>query len=256
MTGTPQSLLKDLFSSPLRCSFQGSLTQSIIKSFAHLVWPEVCPVCGRTASPCCENCLRSAVSPLPAFCLKCGGPYGADCCSPSVPCYALSLHEGISRDILIDMKYRNVRSLGIRMGRLMGETFSSGSSRADLLVPVPLHLSGIREYNQAELLAEGISEVWKKEASDSILVWRSDLMPQVGKGGLSRHMMPKDAMSVKADLTGINIVLVDDVYTTGNTLRTALSAVESAGGTVSSVLLWSRRIPSAENEISWSDTGI
>jgi orotate phosphoribosyltransferase len=64
-------------------------------------------------------------------------------------------------------------------------------------------------------------------------------------------MMPPDAMEASKSLDGLSVVLVDDVYTTGNTMRTAISAVERAGGTVSSVLVWSRRVPSQENEASW-----
>ena len=205
----------------------------------------------------CDSCLRSAASPLPPFCAKCGAPFGAGCCSGSVPCCALSLHEGISRDILLELKYKNVRALGIPMGRLLGETFDS--VRADMLIPIPLHISGRREYNQSLLLAEGVSSVWGIPAEDGALIWRKNVGSQAGKTGHSRNMMPPDAMEASKSLDGLSVVLVDDVYTTGNTMRTAISAVERAGGTVSSVLVWSRRVPSQENEAAWkgivSETG-
>ena len=136
------------------------------------------------------------------------------------------------------------------MGRLMGETFKVPGT--DVLMPVPLHKSSKREYNQSALLAEGASLVLKVPVDLKALVWRKDLRPQVGRTGSARDMMPTDAMKVSGSLEGVSVVIVDDVYTTGNTLRAAMSAVEAAGGKVSYVLVWSRRIPSSENEAAWA----
>lgn len=136
------------------------------------------------------------------------------------------------------------------MGRLMGETFKVPD--IDVLIPVPLHKSSKREYNQSALLAQGTSLIWKTPVDANVLKWRKDLMPQVGRTSSARHMMPADAMKVSVSLEGTSIVIVDDVYTTGNTLRAAISAVEASGGKVSSVLVWSRRIPSPENEAAWA----
>lgn len=250
-TRTPQNYLKETSSSFSRCSFSKFLNDRFIHSLSHLLWPETCPVCGRIGLSCCESCMKSVIFPLAPFCVKCGGPFGLQCCSDSVSCYAASLHDGISRELLINLKYKNVRSLGIPMGKLIGVTFNKVPD-TDVLIPVPLHKSSKREYNQSTLLAEGISLVWKTPVDDKTLKWRKDLLPQVGRTSSARHMMPLDAMEVSGSLEGVSVVIVDDVYTTGNTLRAAMVAVEAAGGKVSSVLFWSRRIPSPENEAAWA----
>ena len=217
----------------------------------HFVWPQSCPVCGKIGVSCCDGCLRSAAAPLPPFCAKCGAPFGNECCCGSVLCNALSLHEGISRELLLDLKYKNIRSLGVPMGKLVGENFRK--TYADMLVPVPLHRSGRREYNQSLLLAKGISLIWNIPVKENVLYWRIEMGSQAGKKGISRNMMPSNAMEASKSLEGLSVVLVDDVYTTGNTMRTAISAVERAGGRVASALVWSRRIPSQENEAVWKD---
>ena len=247
---TPQNYIEEQPSTFSRCSFLKFLNDHFINSLSHFVWPEKCPVCGKIGLSCCESCMRSVVFPLAPFCAKCGGPYGLQCCSDPIPCNAASLHDGISRELLINLKYKNVRSLGIPMGRFMGETFKVPDT--DVLIPVPLHKSSKREYNQSALLAEGTSLIWKIPVDAKVLKWKKDLMPQVGRTSPARYMMPTDAMKVSCSLEGTSVVIVDDVYTTGNTLRAAMSAVEAAGGKVSSLLVWSRRIASAENEAAWA----
>jgi adenine/guanine phosphoribosyltransferase-like PRPP-binding protein len=102
-------------------------------------------------------------------------------------------------------------------------------------------------------LAEGISEIWGIPAEGKILFWRNDIFPQAGKKNSSRYMIPIDAMGSSKPLEGLSVALVDDVYTTGNTLRAAISAVERAAGKVSGALVWSRRVSSQENEAAWSN---
>ena len=122
-----------------------------------------------------------------------------------------------------------------------------------MLLPVPLHRSGRREYIQSLLLAKGISLMWSIPVKDDVLYWRIEMGSQTGKKRISRDMMPANAMEASKSLEGLSVGLVDDVYTTGNTMRTAISAVQRAGGRVASALVWSRRIPSQENEAAWQD---
>ena len=248
---TPKSGREYLSGAHSRCSLLKFPGFGVFETLSHFVWPQSCSVCGKIGVSCCDKCLRSAAAPLLPFCAKCGAPFGNECCSGSVLCNALSLHEGISRELLLDLKYRNVRSLGMPMGKLVGENFRK--TDADMLLPVPLHRSGRREYNQSLLLAKGISLMWNIPVKDDVLYWRIEIGSQAGKKGISRDMMPANAMEASKSLEGLSVVLVDDVYTTGNTMRTAISAVERAGGRVASALVWSRRIPSQENEAAWQD---
>lgn len=132
------------------------------------------------------------------------------------------------------LKYGSRRELGRLMGRAMGEFFPS--IRDALLVPIPLHAGSARTFNQSMELAKGMSEVWRTDVSDA-LEWRISRPSQVGLPSGERKDMPENAMGWKGHPAG-NVCIVDDVCTTGATLRCASSAVMMSGGTVAGVFAW------------------
>ena len=216
---------------------------------AHLIWPLTCPVCGRIGVSHCPECLASVFAPFPQFCLDCGGSYSAKCCHLSTPAYAASSHDGLPRQFLLNLKYRNIRDLGIPMGRLVASC--APLAKADIIVPIPLHIKSNREYNQAELLARGMGEILNLDIAADILCWDKELSRQTEKHGRERKSLPPNSFSVKRELNGLDIILVDDVYTTGGTARAAKEAVLKAGGNVTGAFFWSRRTPHGESDASW-----
>lgn len=122
---------------------------------------------------------------------------------------------------------------------------------SELAVPVPLHRTSTREFNQSYLILRGFTEMSAIADGGDILRWRSDAGRQMGKRSGARRSIPLDAMVSTVDLTGRKVILVDDVYTTGGTLRTALHATERAGGSVAAALVWSRRVRLGETTGSY-----
>lgn len=138
------------------------------------------------------------------------------------------------------------------MGRLMAE--NTMRIDADLLVPIPLHKDSKREYNQTELIARGISEIWNIPTAPDALFWNKGQGRQTEKSGHLRKMLPYGSISSSSLNGGCRVVLVDDVYTTGATLRAAKFAAERSGAVVLGAMLWSRRLSTAENSLSWEKT--
>jgi len=175
-------------------------------------------------------------SSLPV-CSECMGSYPCRNHKGSFPVWSFSHFRGPSRDLVHSLKYGSSKCLGKPMGRSMGEVLPP--ARGAVLVPVPLHKGSRRAFNQSREIAKGVAEVWKTEVMEG-LAWRLPRSTQVGLPSSRRKSLPKDAMRWKgrSDEERV-VVLVDDVCTTGATLRSAAHAVRSSGATVAGAIVWS-----------------
>lgn len=215
----------------------------VFSYLSHIIFPQHCPACGRLAVPYCPDCLSgSAKEALPPFCADCGGAYGVECCYDSVPCYAAAIHDGDARSFILALKYKNMRPLGEAIGREMGRLFPR--QEADLLIPLPLHADSRRAFNQTELIARGISSQWGTPVGTRLLKCRAGSGEQTEKRGRARRALSFDSFVASPELTGKSAVLVDDVYTTGGTVRAAKFALQRAGAEVKAVIVWTRRVSS------------
>ncbi len=126
---------------------------------------------------------------------------------------ATRYHEGSIRDIIHSLKYEGMRELGRPLGRHMAQFF--GQCRADVLIPVPLHLYSTRGYNQSRELAEGMRDFWGVEILDAAL-WTRDVPRRATSN--ARDDLTYEDFRLTLDVYGKRIALVDDVCTSGNTL--------------------------------------
>ena len=227
----------------------------LVSFFAHVIFPVHCPVCGRLAVSFCGDCVSKAhKDTLPPFCSECGGAWNAECCYSSAPCYAAAAHDGAARQLLLSLKYGNNRKLGAALGAAMSESFPQID--ADIIVPMPLHKKSRRAYNQTQLIAEKIAEQRGIPVEINALQWRSGGGHQTGKNARERGALSFSSFEASdAKIKGKSVILVDDVYTTGATVRTAQFALERAGAKIAAVFLWTRRLRAPDDpEASWPDS--
>ncbi len=133
--------------------------------------------------------------------------------------------SGRVQTLLHSLKYRNHPELGMMLGYLYGDRMAEAdvANLFELIVPVPLHPSRKRKrgYNQAAKFAEGLSQRLGIPFSDDVIERRVKTDTQTRKTKLNRWenmaevFNVTDAVSVKNK----NILLVDDVVTTGATLE-------------------------------------
>ncbi|MGI6784689.1 MAG: ComF family protein [Aminivibrio sp.] len=201
-----------------------SIPEAALRFAAHLFWPSSCPFCGAPGTAACVKCLLPLLSPPLA------GETGG------LRHEAGGVHEGVLRELALELKYGRNRPLGIAMGRALGRIFPRPD--CDVLTPVPLHRESERGYNQSMALARGISMEWGIPALEG-LRWKEPRAVQTSLGRKERRDMPADALIPLGNLLeGKRVTLVDDVSTTGTTLLRAAGAVERAKGKAVMALTW------------------
>ena len=101
----------------------------------------------------------------------------------------------------------------------------------DLVMPVPLSAERLsdRGYNQSEFIARGISQAIGVELDAKSLVRIRNTKQQSSISRSERIVNVQGAFSVKRTLTDKRIILVDDIYTTGHTMKNCAIALKSAG---------------------------
>jgi len=217
---------------------------------ADLFLPRRCAGCGRAGGWLCDAC-RAALVPLPAtVCGRCGAPLGAaraDCreCRGRRLAFASAraafVYEGPARRLVTACKFRALRPLVAEMAALAEPAFGrtvaalQGAGGVGLVTCVPVHRERDLErgFDQAALLGRRLAE-----AAGLPFV---PLLERVQRGrrqsGLAaadRADNVRDAFRLRdrtADKAGRvdAVLLVDDVYTTGETLHACATALRHAG---------------------------
>lgn len=128
------------------------------------------------------------------------------------------------QEILHQFKYNKKYRIGIKLGMEIGRIRLTNIREwnIDLIIPVPLHhlKKADRGYNQSLYIAKGLSNQIKMNYNDNILKRKRYTESQTLKNISDREVNVRDAFSVrnKGSIKGKNILLVDDVITTGATL--------------------------------------
>lgn len=131
--------------------------------------------------------------------------------------------ESIVQDLLHELKYSSNKYVGIELGKLMGQEMKDLNLSYDVLVPVPLHPRKKKErgYNQAEIICEGIQQICDTPIETDVLIRKQYTKTQTAKGRSDRWDNVEQVFGIKSPekVLAMNVLLVDDVITTGATLE-------------------------------------
>ncbi len=206
-----------------------------------LLFPRWCIGCGREGDYICRACRELLPVIAPPICPRCGRPQSGgivcrDCQETPAEVDGIRapfVFDGIIRQAVHELKYRNLRALAPLMAGLLCDYLVENAIPADILVPVPLHRKRLRDrgYNQSALLAGELGRLSGLPVVASGLVRHRYAAPQARSAGVSERQKNVAGAFTCADdrFQGKRVLLIDDVSTSGATLNACAGALKSAG---------------------------
>ena len=199
-------------------------------SFLHLLFPRICDGCGSDIlakeSVLCMRCMEAM--PETNFELHPDNPvekkfWGRLSVQQATAQYYFT-RESLMQHLMHQFKYKRNKDLGKQLGRMMGESIKkSGRFTIDALVPLPLFPAKEkrRGYNQATILCEGMAESLQVPVLKDVVIRSQHTDTQTKKGRIERwqNMEGKFILDKPELISNKNVLLVDDVITTGATLE-------------------------------------
>jgi len=237
------------------------LLSGAINALAAFAFPARCVLCRRDIDwpfigPICDGCRRGLPSISPPFCHRCGLPYPKSAtegfCGPCQQnrrrfrrARSAGPYDGSLRESLLQFKFGGRARLGVALGRFAFER-SIGAGELPIpavVVPVPLSRGRRRErgYDQAELLARAVASAAGVPVS-RLLVKVKERPPQAELEARSRWRNAAGAYRacIPSSLRGKDLLLVDDVFTTGATVEACSRALLRSGARAVDVLTVAR----------------
>lgn len=232
---------------------------------ADIIFPSRCVICGivlynNEKIRICPECLFRISFVKTPICSCCGLPFvnykGADhlCgeCISSKQYFSILRSVGEFKQPLMDVihrfKYKGEISVGETLGRLMAkfEYHSFSLEEYSLILPVPLHRKRLKErgFNQSVILAREVAKRNSIPLDFRTLKRTVHTKPQTGLGKKQRSTNVKGSFIItdKGKIDGERIVLIDDVYTTGSTVRECARILLENGAEKVAVLTLARAI--------------
>jgi ComF family protein len=149
------------------------------------------------------------------------------------------LYEGVLAEAIHQLKFYGVRRLSKPLGSLLLSLELPG---ADMIIPVPLSKKGLirRGFNQSLLIARVVARHSGITLDMDTLFKAKDTPPQLGLSAQERSTNLRNAFGVRGNLRDLRLLLVDDVITTGATVRECTKMLTKAGAKEVTVLSLAR----------------
>ncbi len=206
-----------------------------------LLFPQWCIGCGKAGNFICYSCRSSLPRVMPPLCPRCGRPQPSGIVCPSCVSWQAEIDgirspfrfDGIVRQAIYQLKYRNLRALAAPLARLLNNYLITNPVPGEVLVPVPLHRKRLRErgYNQSNLLSRELGKLTNLPVVDDCLI-RQRYAPTQTKTLTveERQRNVADAFTCcEHRLQDKQVLLIDDVCTSGATLDACATALKAAG---------------------------
>jgi ComF family protein len=230
---------------------------SLVETAIGWLAPVVCIACEREGSTLCAACSRSDITPFGERCWQCNklSPRCRTCKScqrTGSPRYVWisTNYDGLAKGLVQKYKFGHQRIAAQVIAGLMVKTFLSFNVNEEisrlnyLVVPVPTATSRVRQrgFDHSALLAEHIAK--QLGLRNLKALGRLGQNRQVGTKKAERLAQAEASYFAKKPklVAGRNVLLVDDVVTTGATLQAATKILRTAGARHVDVLVFAKRL--------------
>lgn len=207
-------------------------------SLVDFILPRFCPSCKKRlpadSFPVCRECMKSIKKAEPGRLeSEFNRKFAADgIISAFTSCFVFEKEKRLQQ-IIHSLKYEKKFLIGVFLGNLLGERIIKDFSKytINIIVPVPLHhlKKAEREYNQSFYIARGVSKVIDIKISNRQIKRKRYTESQTTMNLTEREKNIRDSFSSRKKLNGQNILIVDDIITTGSTIRECGKVLLNAG---------------------------
>jgi ComF family protein len=211
-------------------------------SWVALDWlfPPTCGGCGNPGSRWCPDCQKKVQVVVGSICAVCGLPQPGsglcERCLQKTPAFKFlrswAIFENPIQGALHRLKYRRDIGMGEAISNQMTGFVQHLGWPVDTMIPIPLGKNRLKErgYNQVAMVARPLSIQFGLDYCPSALVRARETRSQVGLSASERQENVSNAfLADRKKVNGRNILLMDDVSTTGATLSSAAEALYASG---------------------------
>jgi ComF family protein len=208
-----------------------------------LIFPKTCLSCGKEGGYICDNCLTKVklLKPVCPYCekasidgfthTKCKKKYGLD------GLISIWDYDGIIKKAILALKYKYATEVGRELTNCLIKSLKNLDSRfyipdSGVLVPIPLywHRENVRGFNQSTEIGKLIAQNMGWKFIPDLLIKNKSTTPQAGLSVEERKQNLKGVFSLNSKFQIPNsVVLFDDVFTTGSTLKEAAKVLKRHG---------------------------
>jgi len=207
------------------------------------LFPQWCIGCGKEGSFLCRSCRDTLSYIVPPLCPKCGKPQPSSTLCPGCIDWQAEIDgirspfrfDGVIRQAIHQLKYKNLRALAMPLATLLNDYLVANPMPGEFLVPVPLHRKRLRErgYNQSSLLVKELGKLIKLPVIDDYLIRKQYALPQTKTTTVDerRNNVVNAFTCHDHRLKDKQVLVIDDVSTSGTTLDACAAALKAAGAT-------------------------
>ncbi|GHA48070.1 amidophosphoribosyltransferase [Amylibacter ulvae] len=235
---------------------------NLFNGLIRAAYPPLCVSCGAETEAeqgLCANCWGDTYFIDGAICDSCGTPLIGedmgdvlicDTCTHSPPPWiqgrASVVYDGGGRRIVLALKHGDRLDVVIPLGEWMIKSGAELLRKTDIIIPVPLHRSRLfsRKYNQSSALANQIAKRTNIQTVPDLLIRNKKTKMQKGMSRVERIENQSGAIEMNPRFTELigdkNVLIIDDVMTTGATMSVCADTCISAGAATVNTLVFAR----------------